>query len=151
MYTYSFKDLSGTFKHPLMMDLVFAGQIGIEKIVIEMNAEKTIHILSADGVTIPVFSQGEGGAVRIECLQNSIAQDWLLRWHGRVMQEINFGEDGKNPVGNFASGSIFLLSRPVDCWHQIDGISIPKLGNKNYEAQAGIVIWNLPAARIVNG
>ena len=145
---YSFKDLSGAFTHPLLLlPLTFTSYsgIGLKKITVMMKTERTKHIVGADGVVIPIYVPGNDGSIVITCQQNSAAHKTMLNWYKMVKTAIDGGD-----VSNFATGTMTVRTMSTGIGHIIDGISIPKLGEKVYAIQGGDVEWPLPAANIRN-
>jgi hypothetical protein len=146
MIVYSFKDLSGTITHPLMSaPLIFIGQIGLVKITVAMATEKSTQAVGADGTVITSYVAGDNGLITIECEQNSITHSWLLAWYNAVKIQADLGD-----ITNFALAIAYMRNLVAGYSHVASGISIPKLGDKPYAAQAQNVIWALPAADIQN-
>ena len=146
MKVYSFKDLSGQFTSPVLSQpLFFAGQIGIKKITVSMATERSMHDLGADGTVLISAVAGNNGQVTIDCQQNSITHQALLRWYNAVKIAFDAGD-----VSDFATASMTLRNISDGSGHNITGISLPKLSDKPYAAQAADIQWVLHAANIEN-
>ena len=146
MKTYSFKDLSGAFVHPLLgAPLVFAGQIGLKSVTVAMATEKTVQDVGADGTVMSSYIAGDNGQISIVCQQNSITHRALLSWYNGVKIAADLGD-----VTQFASAAMTMRSLNDGSGHIATGGSIPKLGDKPYAAQGQDVTWVIPFADIQN-
>ncbi len=145
MKTYSFKDVTGVFSHPLAGEFIFAGQVGAKSIAIAMAGEKTVQDVAADGEVMVSYIAGENGTVTIVCQQTSVLHIFLLNWYNLVKTAADAGD-----LSDFATASISLRCLLDGSSHYIIGISLPKLGDKAYSAQGQDVSWPLPAAHIYN-
>ncbi len=145
MKTYSFKDLTGAFTHPLAGDFAFFGQVGLGQITIVMNTEKTTHDVSADGTVMPSAISGDNGQASIEIQQTSILHKFLLDWYNLIKTAMD-----SNDVSTWAGASMTLRSTTDGSSHVLQGISPAKIPDKPYAAQGQKVTWILMAADIQN-
>lgn len=141
--TYSFKDLSGAFAHPLAGAYTFAGQIGLGQITFTMATERTTHDVSADGSVMVSYIAGDNGSISIECQQTSDLHNFLLNWYNLCKTNADLGD-----VSEWASAALTVRSLVGATTHVCRGISPAKNPDKAYAAQGGKVTWNLMAADI---
>jgi len=141
--TYSFKDLSGAFTHPLTTPYVFAGKIGLGQITISMSTDKSVHDVSADGSVMISAIPGDHGHVAIEAQQTSDLHAFLLSWYNLIKTAMDAGD-----LTNWATASMTLRNLVDGSVHTITGISPAKIPDKTYAAQGGKITWTLMAADI---
>lgn len=143
--TYSFKDLSGAMTSSLAGAMIFAGQIGEGKVVVENITEHGVLDTSLDGTVVPGFVAGNAGRITIEVQQTSLLHKFLLYWHNLHVQAATSGD-----VSNWA-GSDLLLRNTVDLSsHIATGVIPTKIPDKSYDANPGKLNWVLLAADLVN-
>lgn len=149
--TYSFKDISAVFSHPLSGTLNIGsiqGADGIGQITIHVNNENTIHDISVDGGIIiwpvAVFS----GVVSIQCQQTSTVHAYFTNWFNQI--KIGLMDQNAPDASTFASGAMFIRNINNGATHSITGISPQMQPDKTYSAQGGMVTWNLMAGNINN-
>ncbi len=145
MKTYSFKDVSGAFAHPLAGAFIFGGQIGMGQISISMATDKTSHDVAADGTVMVSFISGDNGAIDIEVQQTSELHSFLLAWYNLIKTASDLGD-----VSNWASAAITIRSLLDGASHVIQGLSPSKIPDKVYAAQGGKITWHLMAADVQN-
>jgi hypothetical protein len=141
--TYSFKDLSGAFAHPLAGGFIFAGQIGLGQIVITMNTEKTAHDISSDGSVMVSAVAGDNGQVSVEVQQTSLLHQFLLAWYNLIKTAMNGGDPSQ-----WASAALTLRNVVDGSQHVVTGISPSKVPDKVYTAHGQNITWVLMAADI---
>ncbi len=143
--TYSFKDVVGSFSHPLAGVQTFAGQIGLGTFVVKNATERTHHDLASDGTVMVSYISGANGSMEIEMQQNSVLHHFLLNWFNTITV---LAEQGN--VANWASGVISLASTLDGASHLLTGVSPSKIPDKTYAQSGGKVTWNLMAAQVTN-
>lgn len=143
--TYSFKDTSGSFQHPLLGAFPFAGQIGMGQFTVVMTTEKTAHDVAADGAVMISAMSGDNGSVAIEVQQTSDLHTFLLAWYNTVKTLMDQGD-----VTNWATATLTLRSIVDGSTHICRGISPSKIPDKVYAAQGQRITWNLMCADIQN-
>lgn len=143
MKTYSFKDLSGAFAHPLAGAFIFQGQIGMGQITIAMATEKTTHDVAADGTVMVSFISGDNGSLQIEAQQTSELHAFLLNWYNLIKTAADLGD-----VSNWASAALSFRNILDGSVHVITGVSPNKIPDKVYAAQGGKITWHLMAADV---
>jgi hypothetical protein len=143
--TYSFKDVVGSFTHPLAGVQLFAGQIGMGQFIIKNTTERTIHDLASDGTIMISAIAGSNGEIEIEAQQNSIIHHFLLNWFNVLSVLL-----GNGNVTNWASASVVIRSQLDGSTHLLTGVSPAKIPDKTYTAQGGKVTWRLMAAEVIN-
>lgn len=145
MTTYSFKDTSGAFTHPLAGQFIFAGQIGMNQAVVSMVTEKTIQDVAADGTVQVSAVAGDNGHLALEMQQTSELHAFLLAWYNLVVTAMNNGD-----VTQFATAAVTLRNIVDGSTHVLTGVSPSKIPDKTYAAQGGRITWTLFAANVVN-
>ena len=143
--TYSFKDTSGAFTHPVAGAFVFAGQIGMNSLMIEMGTEKTAHDVAGDGTVMVSAIAGDNGQISIEVQQTSDLHLFLLAWYNAIKIAMDAGD-----VTNWATAAITVRNLVDGSQHIIQGVSPQKIPNKPYQAHGQRMTWILLAADIQN-
>jgi hypothetical protein len=143
--TYSFKDVVGSFFHPLAGTQIFAGQIGMGQFVVKNTTERSTHDLASDGTIMVSYISGAAGSFEVECQQNSIIHHFLLDWFNIITTLAEQGD-----VANWASAAIAVRSQLDGASHLLSGVSPGKIPDKTYTAQGGKVTWNLMACEVVS-
>lgn len=143
--TYSFKDVVGSFSHPLAGVQTFAGQIGLGTFVVKNAQERTHHDVASDGTVMISYISGSNGSMEIEMQQNSELHHFLLDWYNLIVVAAENGN-----VANWASAVISLNSTLDSASHLLTGVSPSKIPDKTYAQSGGKVTWNLMAANVVN-
>jgi len=139
---YSFKDLSGSFSHPLVGAYPLnGGNIGLGQITVVMTTEKSIIDIAADGSTMISYIAGDNGTVTIEVQQTSIFHDFLLQWYNSIKTNADLGD-----VSLWASASITLRNIVDGTMHTLLGVAPTKIPDKVYAAQGGKITWNMLVA-----
>lgn len=143
--TYSFKDLTGAFYHPLAGIFTFGGQIGAGQIVIHMDSVKTAHDVAADGHVQISAIAGDNGSITIEVQQTSSLNRFLMTWFNIVKNALN-----DNDVSNWAGASLLVRNAQDQTSHICTGISPQNIPDKTYAKQGGNITWTLMAGDIQN-
>lgn len=143
--TYSFKDVVGSFTHPLAGVQIFQGQIGMGQFIVKNTTERSVHDLASDGTIMLSYISGAAGAFEVECQQNSIIHHFLLDWFNIITTLAEQGD-----VSNWGSAAIALKSTLDGSSHLLTGVSPGKIPDKTYTAQGGKVTWNLMACEVVS-
>lgn len=142
--TYSFKDLTGAFTHPLItVPYVFGGQIGLGQVVVHMATEKTVVDTAADGTVQMSAIAGESGTIAIECQQTSSLNAYLLTWANIVKTALNNGD-----VSNWNTAGILLRNTVDGSSHTASYIAPLNVPDKTYAAQSGKVTWTMVCGNI---
>lgn len=141
--TYSFKDLSGGFAHPLAGIFTFGGEIGAGQITVHMATEKTAQDVAADGTVQISAIAGDNGTVTIEVQQTSSFHIFLLDWANIIKNNLN-----NNDISNWATASLLLRNVTNGTSHIITGISPQNIPDKVYAKQGGNINWVLMAGDI---
>jgi hypothetical protein len=137
--TYSFKDLSGAFTHPLIaIPYVFTGQIGLGQVVVHMATEKTVVDTAADGSVQLSAVPGDSGTIAIECQQTSALNSFLLTWAYLVKTALNNGD-----VSNWAAAGILLRNTVDGSSHVASYVAPLNIPDKTYAAQGGKITWTM--------
>jgi hypothetical protein len=145
MTTYSFKDTSGAFAHPLVGAFPFSGQIGQGQFTIAMTTEKTAHDVAADGAVMVSAISGDNGSVSIEVQQTSTLHTFLLSWYNTIKALMDSGN-----VDDWATAALTIRSIVDGSIHICRGISPSKVPDKTYAAQGQRLTWVLMCADIQN-
>jgi len=146
MTTYSFKDLTGAFVHPLVGSFILAGgNVGLGQITIANATDRTVHDTAADGSVMVSYIAGDSGSVSIEVQQTSDLHAFLLAWFNIVKTAADAGD-----VGPWAAGLLTLRNLDDGSVHTLSGVSPSKVPDKVYQAQGQKVTWNLMAALVTN-
>lgn len=145
MTTYSFKDSSGAFTHPLAGAFPFAGQIGMNQLHVAMATEQTVHDLAADGTIMVSAVAGDNGSLAIEVQQTSLLHQFLLAWYN----QIKILRDQGN-VQDWATAAVTVRNMVDGSTHVCTGVSPSKIPDKVYAAQGQKLTWNLMCADIQN-
>lgn len=143
--TYSFKDTSGSFTHPLTLPFLFAGQIGMHQANVVMSTEKTIHDTAADGTIMVSAIAGDGGQISLEMQQQSDLHAFLLSWYNIIKTAMLAGD-----VTNWATAAVLLRNIVDGSYHVCTGVSPSKIPDKAYAAQGQHITWTLMCADIQN-
>ena len=144
--TYSFKDLTGAFVHPLVGSYILAGgNIGLGQVTIAMTQDRTSQDVAADGSVMVSYLPGDNGTISFEVQQTSDLHNFLLNWWNACKTAADLGD-----VLNWAAGAVSLRNLLDGSLHTATGISPGKRPDKVYAAQGGKITWVLPAARIIN-
>lgn len=138
--TYSFQDLSGSFISPMGVYL-FAGNLGVGEVNVEMDADRTFHDLAADGAVMVTMAPGPNGKISIQCQQTSDFHKWMLNLYNLL--------DQLGPA-SWAQSAIFLKNTLDGTQHIATGVSPQKLPAKPYQIQGQKVTWVWSAASIVS-
>jgi hypothetical protein len=142
--TYSFKDTSGAFTNPLLpAPIVFAGQIGMGRFVVNMHTPRSILDTAADGTIMPTYAAGNSGQISIEVQQTSILHALLLDLYNNLV----LAGDAGDPSA-WAAGQITLRNTAVGNQHVLTGVAFEKKPDKPYEAQGTRITWVLLACDV---
>lgn len=143
--TYSFKDTSGGFAHPLAGVFQFAGQLGVNQFSIDMTTEQSALDVAADGTVLTSAMSGDNGQLSIEVQQTSQMHQFLLRWYNLIKTLKDAGD-----VTNWATAAVTLRNIVDGSQHICQGVSPSKIPTKTYAKQAGNLTWVLMCADIQN-
>jgi hypothetical protein len=143
--TYSFKDLSGAFYHPLAGVYTFGGTIGLGQAVVHMATEKTVHEVASDGTVQVSAVAGDNGTIAIECQMTSSLNGFLYKWFNTIKNNLNNGD-----ISNWVSASLLLRNTLNGTSHICTGISPQNIPDKTYTKQGGNVTWTLMCSDIQN-
>ncbi len=146
MTTYSFKDLTGAFVHPLVGSYILGGgNIGMGQITISMTTDRTMQDVASDGSVMVSYIAGDNGSVSIEVQQTSDLHNFLLTWFNACKTAADLGE-----VFTWAAAAMTIRNIIDGSVHTITGISPGKIPDKVYASQGGKITWMLPAARVIS-
>ncbi len=144
--TYSFKDLTGAFVHPLVGSYVLGGgQIGLGSLTVAMTQDRTVQDVASDGSVMISYIAGDNGTISIEVQQTSSLHDFLLSWFNACKTAADLGD-----VSNWAAASVSIRNMIDGSMHTATGVSPGKMPDKTYQQQGQKITWVLPAARIIN-
>jgi hypothetical protein len=143
--TYSFKDTSGAFTHPIAGAFRFAGQIGMGQFTVSMSTEKSAHDVAADGAVMISAISGDNGSISIEVQQTSDLHRFLLSWYNTIKTLMDNGD-----VTTWASAQLTLRTILDGSTHICTGISPSKVPDKTYAAQGQRLTWTLMCGDIQN-
>lgn len=143
MTTYSFKDSSGAFSHPLAGAFLFQGQKGMNQMVVINTVERTEHNVAADGAVMVSYRAGDNGQINIECQQTSDFHAFMVAWFNLCKTAADNGD-----VSQWARASITIVNPVSRSMHVATGVSPAKVPDKPYAAQGQTVTWTLMAADI---
>jgi Protein of unknown function (DUF3277) len=141
--TYSFKDVAGSFTHPIAGVFIFAGQIGSGQFIVKNAAERRADDVAADGTVMISYISNETGSVDIEVQQNSPLHDFLVNWANIVFVAAENGN-----LSTFASAAVAINSTLDGSAHVLTGVSPTKIPDKTYAAQGQKLTWTLMAAQV---
>ena len=136
--TYSFKDSSGSFTHPLAGAFPFAGQIGMNQLQVAMTTEKTTHDVASDGTVMISAIAGDNGTVSIEVQQTSLLHAFLLAWYNIVKTALDADD-----VSDWATAAVTIRNSVDQSNHVCTGVSPSKIPDKVYTAQGQKITWHL--------
>jgi hypothetical protein len=146
MTTYSFKDLTGAFVHPLTGSFILGGgDVGLGQISISMTTDRTVQDVAADGGVMVSYIAGDNGTVAVETQQTSDLHAFLLNWFNACKTAADNGD-----VSNWAAASISIRNLLDGSTHTMLGVSPGKVPDKVYQSQGQKITWTLPAARVIN-
>lgn len=147
MTTYSFKDITGAFTHPLAGTQILggAGNIGMGSITIGMTQDRTEHDIASDGSVMVSYIPGDNGTVSIEVQQTSDIHAYFLNWFNLCKTAADAGD-----VSNWASGALTIRNLLDQSKHTLTGISPGKVPDKVYTQRGQKITWQFPAARVIN-
>jgi hypothetical protein len=144
--TYSFKDLTGAFVHPLAGTYILGGgNVGMGQITISMAQDRTVQDVAADGSVMVSYIAGDNGSCSLEVQQTSDLHDFLLGWFNLCKTAADLGD-----ITNWAAGALSVRNIVDGSVHTLTGISPGKVPDKTYTAQGGKITWVLPAANVIN-
>lgn len=142
MTIYSFKDLSGSFTHPMVgVYPLNGGNIGLGQVTVTMSVEKSVIDVAADGSIMISYIAGDNGTVTIEVQQTSAFHDYLLTWYNAIKTAADLGD-----VHLWASAAMTLRNVVDGTTHIVTGVCPSKIPDKVYAAQGGKITWTLLAA-----
>src|ERR1700730_13516338 len=137
MTTYSFKDLTGAFVHPLVGSFILGGgDIGLGQISISMTTDRTVQDVAADGSVMGSYIAGDNGTVAIETQQTSALHAFLLNWFNLCKTAADLGD-----VFNWAAASISIRNMVDGSTHTMIGVSPGEVSDKVYEDQGQKITW----------
>jgi hypothetical protein len=146
MTTYSFKDLTGAFVHPLVGSYIMAGgNVGLGQVTITNATDRTVHDTAADGSVMVSYIAGDSGAASVEVQQTSDLHSFLLIWFNAVKTAADLGD-----VTNWAAGVLALRNIVDGSIHTLTGVSPSKVPDKVYQAQGQKITWTLMAAAVIS-
>lgn len=144
--TYSFKDTSGGFNHPIAGPFAFSGQIGAGRFVVEMHTDRTVLDTAADGLVMPSAVAGNSGSLSIEIQQTSVLHLFLVSWFNLIKVAFDLGD-----VSQWASAAVSLVNKVDGSTHVLTGVAPTKIPTKTYGPQGEKLTWVLLACNIENG
>ena len=133
--TYSFTDLTVTFEHPALGQLVCQGE-GLGQITFTMAEDTSAHDLAADGSVMTSKVAAPNGTVAIEVQQTSYVHAWFTRLNNYLRTA---------PAREWAKISMLAVSPSMHITHEGTNMSIQKRANQNYQQQGQRITWNLLA------
>ncbi len=146
MTTYSFKDLTGAFVHPLVGSYILGGgHVGLGQITIAMTQDRTVQDVASDGSVMVSYIPGDNGTISIEVQQTSDLHNFLLNWFNACKTAADLGD-----VGLWAGAVISIRNLVDGSVHTATGVSPGKVPDKVYQMQGQKITWTLPAASIIN-
>ena len=146
MTTYSFKDLTGAFVHPLAGTYILGGgNVGLGQITISMTQDRTVQDVAADGSVMVSYIPGDNGMCSIEVQQTSDLHDFLVSWFNLCKTAADLGD-----VSSWASATVSFRNVLDGSVHTLIGVSPGKMPDKVYQAQGQKITWTLPAAQVIN-
>lgn len=146
MTTYSFRDLTGAFVHPLAGTFILGGgNVGLGQITISMTQDRTVQDVAADGSVMVTYVSGDNGQATIEVQQTSSLHGFLVNWWNLCKTAADAGD-----VSNWASATLTIRNLLDGSLHTFSGVSPGKFPDKVYAQQGQKITWTLPAARVIN-
>lgn len=145
MTTYSFKDSSGAFTHPIAGAFLFGGQVGLSQMHISMSTEKSTHDVASDGTIMVSYISGDNGSCALEIQQTSALHAFLLAWYNTIKTLADQGN-----VTNWATAAITIRNVVDGSTHVLTGVSPSKIPDKVYTAQGQKITWTLMATDVQN-
>ena len=146
MTTYSFKDLTGAFVHPLVGNYILGGgNIGMGQLTIAMSTDRTVHDVASDGSVMVSYIPGDNGQIMIEVQQTSDLHNFLLGWFNACKTAADLGD-----ISTWSAAVISIRNIVDGSFHTLTGISPGKIPDKVYQAQGQKITWTLPAAKVIS-
>lgn len=143
--TYSFKDVSFAFTHPLVGSFIANGQVGLGQLTIAMTLERSAIDMSADGSAMISYMTGDNGSIAVECQQTSALYGFLLNWFNTIKTLA----DGGDPT-DWATAVINVVDLIGNHSHTLNGVCPTKIPDKQYARQGQMQQWHLLAAQVNN-
>lgn len=145
--TYSGKDLSMTFMHPLIGTVQAAGvdSKGVAQISIRMTTDQSVLQVGMDGAVVPSVIPGDQGEIEIQLWQTSTLHQAFVALCNKLKAARDAGD-----VSEWFSG-VLLVQNTVDgSSHTCTGVAPKKVADKPYQEQAQRVTWTFVACNIAN-
>lgn len=146
MTTYSFKDLTGAFVHPIAGTYILGGgNVGLGQITIAMTIDRTVQDVASDGSVMVSYIAGDNGMCSIEVQQTSDFHNFLINWWNICKTNADLGL-----VSTWAAATIAFRNLLDGSVHTLLGVSPGKMPDKVYQSQGQKITWTLPAAKVIN-
>lgn len=142
--TYSGKDSTIVFTHPLVPPLIASGvAVGLNQAHVSMATEKTVHSVATDGAVMISAIAGDNGSIALEMQQTSALHAQLMGWYNAIKVLLDQGN-----VLNWATAAVTIRNVVDGSYHEATGVSPSKIPDKVYAAQGQNLTWNLMCADI---
>lgn len=138
---YSFKDLAGTFVHPLAGTFTFRGQQGLGQITITNSTDRSAQDVSADGAVMVSYIAGDNGTAALEMQQTSPLHKFMLAWYNLCKTAADNGD-----ISAWASAEMHLRTIVGGQVFNLIGISPSKAPDQPFAAQGQKITWSLMVA-----
>jgi|SRR5579872_828421 len=145
--TYSAKDMTFTFTHPLI-GIIEGGGIqekGIDEIVVRLLTDRTTMKIAADGGVVPSAVPGNNGEVDLKFFQTSTLQSDFIAWFNAMIAAADAGD-----VSTWAAGTLLIKNTVDGSGHYCRGVAPKKPADKSYQAEAQALTWTMACADITN-
>ena len=136
--TYSFSDITLVVSHPSFGQYTAMGE-GLGTIDISMANDNSQHDVSADGRVVTTKIKAGNGNVALTMQQTSSFNKWLTKL-------FNYLKTAKS--SEWARTTITVRAPQLNETTVCTGVSFQKPGDKSYQAQSQMKIWNLMAEDI---
>ena len=133
--TYSFTDLTVTFTHAALGQLVCQGE-GLGSITFTMTDDTSAHDTASDGSVMTTKIIAPNGTVAVEVQQTSYVHKWFTRLNNYLRTA---------PSREWAEISMLAVSPSMHVTHEGTNMSIQKRADKPYQQQGQRVTWNFLA------
>jgi hypothetical protein len=144
VYTYSFKDLVGVLNFPGFVPFTLSGELGADRLTIEMSTERAAQAVASDGAVMQTYIAGSNGRLSLELQETSPLHAYLIN----VMNTLTGQADSGN-VSNFVAGTAQFTAIVNGYIFLCYGISPTKIADIPFAKDGGNVTWSLLCARIV--
>jgi hypothetical protein len=143
MSTYAFKNIVGSFTHPLVGAYPFAGQIGLKQITVSNHVDRGVIDVASDGAIMISYVAGANGSCDMEMQQQSSLHEFLTNWANTVFTTSDNGD-----ATLFAAASLRIKDLLSGESKTLTGVFPVKIPDVPYGNTGGNVTWRILAANV---